>query len=248
MRILITGASGFIGKNLLTYLEGLYNTVVGTDFENDVRFLKAVNIGIKPDVVIHCAAQTSVVKSMKEPLIDATTNIMGTINLLQAFPKSKFIYLSTSAVYGEGVEHKEDGKTNPMSAYAVSKLAGEQYVKLFAKNYIILRLANVVGDYEKANPNVFDIFKKSKVLTVYGDGSQRRDFIGVAEVCNAIERSINSQSIGIFNIGSGKTRSIIDVAKSFGKKIIFKSRREGEIHILSMDISKARNACLLVKK
>ena len=160
MRILITGENGFIGKNIFNYLHGLKHTVVGTDFENDVRFLKSVDIGISPDVVIHCAAQTGVVKSMKEPLIDATTNIMGTINLLNTFPKSKFIYLSTSAVYGEGVEHKEDGKTNPMSAYAVSKLAGEFYIKLFAKNYIILRLANVVGDYDKANPNVFDIFKK----------------------------------------------------------------------------------------
>lgn len=248
MRILVTGAKGFIGLNLMRYLGGIGYNVHGIDIERELSALLRVHVPFYPDVIVHCGAQTSVVKSMSMPESDAKTNILGTIRLARLFPKSKFIFLSTSAVYGEGSGHTEEGITNPKSAYAISKLAAEYYVKMLVPNYTILRLANVVGDFEKANPNVFDVFKKAKVLKIFGDGSQRRDFIGVAEVCNVVERCIKSTTVGVFNIGSGRTRSILDVAKSFGKKIIFKPKRIGEIHTLSMDISKAIKEGYLTKR
>lgn len=248
MNILITGSKGFIGSRLIEALRGKGRRVYGIDVEQDIEKLNVSPFRRRFDVVVHCAAQTSVTLSMDYPMIDAKTNILGTINLLKLFPKSKFIFLSSSAVYGEGPNHREDGPVNPKSPYAISKLAAENYIKLMAKSFVIFRLANVVGQGNKKTKNVFDIFHESESLTIYGDGSQRRDFVPVEVVCSAIEKALKIKGSGTFNIGSGRTVKIIDVAKSFKKPFKFRPERPGEIHSLSMNITHAIKQKILPKK
>jgi UDP-glucose 4-epimerase len=215
---LLTGNKGFVasglecdegvdlkdGKDILTY-------------ESQKHF----------DVVIHTAALTSVTESMQYPKDYVRTNVLGTVNLLKQHPEAHFIYLSTAGVYGEGLDHTVNSPLKPDSVYASTKLAGEYMVRNLAKSWCILRLTNVIGDGERGEPNVYQVFKKADVLPIYGDGLQTRDFVHVDMVRLAIRNAIKWQ--GIFNIGSGVSKTVLDVAKEFGKPIKFLPARPGEI-------------------
>lgn len=218
--ILITGNKGFIASGLKgdgfdIKIPGENNDIITYTAEQDY------------DVVIHTAAMTSVTESMEKPSDYIWTNVLGTLNMLQQHPESHFVYLSTASVYGEGENHTVQSELKPASVYASSKLAGEYLVKNFAKSWVILRLTNVVGPGERGEPNVYQIFEKSDVLTIYGDGLQTRDFIHVDKVRQAIMNSFDKQ--GIFNVGSGVSRTVLDVAKEFNKPLKFMPARLGEI-------------------
>lgn len=246
MRILITGHKGFIGGHLYRKLDGLNFFVRGIDRPNDVCDVNDIVDNLLSDnfdVVVHCAALTSVTESEGCQRSYAGVNIIGTVNMLRVFPKAKFIFLSTSAVYGEGENHKEDGPTNPKSFYAVTKLAAEKCIEHMSKNYAILRLANVIGDGSK--DNVYNRFAKEDPITIYGNGHQTRDFIHVDDVVRAIIRAFDNSVQGTYNIGSGKNIRIIDLARTFNKKIDWKEERPGEIREISMDLTKATRAHLI---
>lgn len=220
MNILITGNKGFIASGL----EG-----DGIDIKDgfDIVTYKAFQ---KYDVVIHTAALTSVTESLRKPEDYVRTNILGTLNMLLQHPEARFIYLSTASVYGEGENHTVDSPLKPASIYASTKLAGEFLVRNLAKSYCILRLTNVIGPGIKGEPNVYQVFEKEEILPVYGDGMQTRDFIRVEEVRRIINRVVEYESLcGIFNVGSGKTKNIIQVAREFNKLVRFLPERPGEV-------------------
>lgn len=219
MSILITGNKGFIASGIAQYGDGI-DIKDGVDICN----YKATK---QYDVVIHTAALISVSDSMKNPMAYFRTNVQGTINMVQQHPESHFIYLSTAGIYGEGESHKVGDPVNPDSYYTKSKFIGEWCIRYFAKSWVILRLTNVIGDGERGEPNVYQVFKNSDILPIYGDGFQTRDFIHVDEVRKVIMSSFERQ--GIFNVGSGKSKTILDVAREFDKPIKFYPEREGDI-------------------
>lgn len=215
--ILITGGKGFIASKL------------GGDRIDikDGQDILSYTAQRKYDVVIHAAAYISVTESMKKPEAYILNNVMGTLNMLRQHPEAHFIYLSTAGVYGEGTDHTIDSPLKPDSVYATTKLSGEFLVKNLAKSYAILRLTNVIGDGERGEPNVYQVFKKADRLPIYGDGLQTRDFVDVDNVRSFIISCVNKT--GIFNVGSGNRKTILDVAKEFDKPIEFLPERNGEI-------------------
>ncbi len=218
LSILITGNKGFIASGL----EG-DGFDIKTCEQDDVVIYKAKK---KYDVVIHTAAKISVTESMKSPYDYVMTNVYGTLNMLKEHPESHFIYLSTAGVYGEGT-HTVDSPLKPDSVYASTKLSGEFLVRNLAKSWAILRLTNVIGDGERGEPNVYQIFKKAEVLPIYGDGLQTRDFINVDTVRKVIMSAVNKR--GTFNVGSGVSRTILSLAEELKKPIEFLPERPGEI-------------------
>lgn len=245
MKILITGGAGFIASQIAdAYIREGHEVYVldnlSTGFENNINpkahFIKSditsstiLDIFTKEkfDVVNHHAAQIDVRKSVNDPIFDANTNILGTINLLQCCVKTgvkKFMFASTGgAVYGEQEYFPADEKhpTNPVSPYGITKLAIEKYL-FFYKNeyglkYTILRYANVYGP--RQNPfgeaGVVAIFAnkllKNENPVINGDGKQTRDYVFVKDVVNANVITLNSQSSEIYNIGTGIETSVNDL-------------------------------------
>lgn len=245
MKILVTGGAGFIGSHVCdAYIAKGHEVVVVDDlssgFEKNInpkaKFVKAdirdsslkdLFIKEKFDVVNHHAAQMDVRRSVNDPLFDADTNILGTLNLLQnciTTGVKKFIFASTGgAVYGEQTIFPADEShpTNPLSPYGISKLAVEKYLYFYNAqynlNYTILRYANVYGP--RQNPfgeaGVVAIFT-TKLLTgdqpiINGTGEQTRDYIYVADVVKANLLALNDNSIDIYNIGTGLETNVIKI-------------------------------------
>jgi UDP-glucose 4-epimerase len=217
MSTLITGNKGFIAS-------GLQGDGIDIKDGIDVVTYKAKQ---RYDVVIHTAALISVPESMVNPMEYIRTNIGGTLNMVQQHPEAHFVYLSTAGVYGEGMHHTVESEPKPSSVYVWTKFMGELIVRTYAKTWVILRLTNVLGEGERGEPNVYQVFKKSDVLTIYGDGFQTRDFIEVEKVRETIMNSFNKH--GVFNIGSGISKTVLEVAKEFNKPIEFYPNRPGDI-------------------
>lgn len=221
MSILITGNKGYIGSGLKGDGFDVKDGIAG---QNDILYYEAEK---KYDVVIHTAARISVTESMEFPAEYIETNILGTLNMLRQHPEAHFIYLSTAGVYGEGTDHTVNSPLKPTSIYAATKISGEFFVQAMAKSWCILRLTNVIGPGERGEPNVYQIFEKSKVLPIFGDGLQTRDFIRVEKVREVIMQAINKR--GIYNVGSGISKTVLEVAEEFDKPLKFLPAREGEI-------------------
>lgn len=218
MSTLITGNKGFIASGLLN--------ADGIDIKDGVDVVN-YSARRKYDVVIHTAARVSVTESMASPGEYVRTNINGTFNMLRQHPEAHFIYLSTAGIYGEGKCHTIKSLPQPTSVYTATKYAGEWLVRNLARTWCILRLTNVIGDGERGEPNVYQIFKKADVLPIYGDGLQTRDFVDVNFVRKVIGIAFHKR--GLVNVGSGVSRTVLDVAKEFNKPMKFLPARPGEI-------------------
>jgi UDP-glucose 4-epimerase len=207
------------------------------------------------DVVYHLAALPRVQWSIENPKQANQTNVEGTLKLLEASRKNsvgKFVFISTSAVYGMAalIPALETQELDPCSPYALQKLIGEQYCVLYKKLYGLdistLRLFNVFGpDIPYDNPYslvlgiFFDQLKQGKPLTVTGDGNQRRDFIHVDDVINAIIKSGQRTYTGPINIGSGVSVSVNEIVKMLNaEKIHIEERIEPKV--TEADISYAK--------
>ena len=211
------------------------------------------------DVVIHLAAQISVPESVKNPKVTFDVNVNGTHNVLESCKKnkiSKIIAASTAAVY-QNVSKKtilnESSVTEPSSPYGLSKLEMENMINDFTQthnvNAIILRLFNVYGigqspEYAGVITKfLFDI-KSNNHLTIFGDGSQTRDFVHVNDVVSSIILSINSSSFGLYNVATGKSVTILDLAhlliEQSKKKldVVFEEQQKGDIKYSHASISK----------
>jgi nucleoside-diphosphate-sugar epimerase len=287
-RILVTGGAGFIGSHIVDRLikEDLDVTVIDNldtgRIENiakhknnknfnfikgDIRDLELVKKALKGiDAVFHEAALASVTLSVKEPILSNDINVGGTLNLLKAsydLDVKRFIFASSAAIYGDTKSplKKEEANPKPTSPYGVTKMAAENYVRVFHKAYsletVSLRYFNVYGprqnfDINYAYGGAITIFTnrllKNLSPIIYGDGEQTRDFVNVRDVVEANMLALNSEkSVGeVFNIGSGKGISVNRVAELLKElmnknniKTIYLDSRPTDIRHGYADISKA---------
>jgi len=259
MRCIVTGGAGFIGSNLVDKLIDDGHEVIIFDnystgkkeninpkakfflvdishqpsFEN--KTMKDVMTGV--DVVFHLAALARVQPSIENPIEYHNTNVNGTLNLLKAcvdYNVERFVFSSSSSVYGD-VEEKdlptsENANLNPMSPYALHKLVGEQYCKLFSELYdletVCLRYFNVYGErqpIEGAYTLVMGVFAQQMLqgnsMTIRGDGNQRRDFTYVGDVVDANIKCMDyplELNGDIFNVGNGDNKSVNQIATMMG--------------------------------
>lgn len=277
-RAIVTGGAGFIGHHLVKRLNHLGYQILIIDnlstgfeknitlsenvfFENlDIRSdLSSIFYDFKPEIVFHLAARASVPFSVANPILSNDINVNGTLNLLNISLKNnikRFIFSSSSSIYGgvDGRSSMESDKPNPQSPYALQKLIGEEYCKLFTKYKLdtcSLRYFNVFGKNQDPNspyaaviPSFLKHMKENSIPTIYGDGNQRRDFCHVDNVVAAnIAAATRTAPINgeVFNIGCGQNISINDVAKYFNfKKINYLDERPGDVKMSLSDISKAQ--------
>lgn len=219
----ITNLEEHIKKQTIEFLRG------------DIRDPKAVKDSIRNvDVVFHEAAQVSVPLSMDDPLHTNDVNVRGTLNLLAAASDEKverFVYASSSSVYGDprNLPVTEDSPLQPLSPYAASKIAGEAYCTSFFKARglptVCLRYFNVFGPRQGSNgyASVIPAFIRSlledRSMTIFGDGSQTRDFVHVRDVVQANVLAMSTSApVGIaYNIGSGKPVTVTELSHVLGQ-------------------------------
>ena len=213
------------------------------------------------DYVFHLAAIVSVVESIQDPESTLMTNTIGTLNVLKACVENKvkkIIISSSSAIYGDNPTKlkKENLFPDPKCTYALSKLDDEYLAKTFYEvhdiNYVCLRYFNVFGprqDPSSPYSGVISIFSskttKNEDLIIYGTGKQTRDFIFVKDIVKANLLAMEKGQ-GVYNVGTGKSTSINELANSIIKltksksKIIYKEARKGGIMHSTADISKTK--------
>jgi len=243
MRAIVTGGAGFIGSHVADALLARGETVHVVDdlssgkrehvpqgaelHELDIRgdTLAGVVVDVRPDVVFHLAAQADVGTSVERPAFDADVNVLGTIQVLEAARAvgARVVFSSTGgAIYGECERPaREDDERRPLSPYATSKLAGEEYLatwnRLYGTSHVACRLANVYGPRQRPSleGGVVAIFLHrlgaGEEVDIFGDGNQTRDFVYVGDVVEALLAAAAAHGDGIFNIGSGVETSVIDL-------------------------------------
>jgi UDP-glucose 4-epimerase len=235
----------------------------------DARGLLTRLEGFKPEAVFHLAAQIDVRKSMADPAFDIRLNVLGTVNVLEAAVRvgaERFVFTSTGgAIYGEGLDRPnevpfaESARCRPDSVYAQSKLAAEGYVELFRRSRGlstgVLRLGNVYGPrqdpaLEAGVVAIFcDLARDGGRPTVFGRGTQTRDYIHVADVVAALLAAQGSSEPGPFNVGTGVETSVLDLVDLIGRLSArtnfepqFAPRREGEVERTYLDPTLAAEA------
>jgi len=213
------------------------------------------------DVIIHLAAKISVSESIKNPAETFQVNVDGTRNVLVACEKNhvkKLIVASSAAVYGEGspdVKSTEKLETNPISPYGESKVRMEQETREFeSKHYIdciILRFFNIYGigqspEYAGVITKFMERITQEKPLEIFGDGLQTRDFVAIDDVISSIHNAISFGKSGTYNIASGRTVTIKELAELMvsisGKKLEIQhtAALKGDIRNSQADISLAK--------
>jgi len=243
MRVLVTGGAGFIGSHVVDRLLADGHEVTALDNLSagrrafvtpparlHVGDLRSPRLGAavgeaRPEAVVHVAAQASVARSVVDPLVDASVNVLGTIALLAACQRSgvaRVIYISTGgAAYGdtEVLPTPEDHPMNATSPYGVSKVAAERYLDcwsgLTGVPTLTLRLANIYGP--RQNPlgeaGVIAIFTyrllRGEGCVINGDGAQTRDYVFVGDVAEAVARGLErAETRGAANIATGIETSV----------------------------------------
>lgn len=279
MKAVVTGGAGFIGSHLVEELviRGFEVHIIDNLssgkrdnvhshvqlYNLDIRSIEAKEmiLRIKPDVLFHLAAQADVTTSINKTIEDASININGTINMLDACKEvgvKKFVFASTSAVYGDG-EHElitENNLTDPISFYGHSKLTAEKYIQLYNKYhqipYTILRYGNVYGPRQlaKGEGGVIAIYmnalNKKEPLKVYGDGEQTRDFVYVLDVVQANLAAIESGDNEIIHVSTGQRTSINQIIQILRQihdceiNVVYHHAKPGDIKHSCLDYKKAK--------
>ena len=215
------------------------------------------------DGVCHLAAVTDVQDSIRDPVLTSEVNVIGTLQVLGAARKlraERVVFASSAAVYGSPSRFPvtEDVDLVPISPYGASKAASEMYCGSFEENHgletVSLRYFNVYGPRQTSSQysGVISVFARRLLrklpLRIFGDGSQSRDFIYVADAVDAtvaaLEKPLRSR---VFNIGSGRETTILELAKKMqqvadiSSDLRFEPPREGDIKRSVADISRARS-------
>lgn len=283
-KIVVTGGAGFIGSciarslfadneviiidNLLT---GRYENI--SDIAGYIRFVKddinnleiIKNEFASADYVLHQAALPSVQRSVDDPITTNVNNLDGTLNVLIAARDcgvKRVVFASSSAIYGDAsdIPLRETAMQKPLSPYAVTKLAGEHYCRIFQEVYgletVSLRYFNVFGpgqdpssEYGAVIPKFIKAIQMGKPPVVYGDGEQTRDFVYVGDVVRANILACESPNASgkAINIATGKGVSLnqlLDTLRTVTSTTInpiYANPRSGDIRDSLADISLARN-------
>ncbi len=280
MRIILTGGAGFIGSHVAeAYLSEGHEVLIidnlstgkeenipdGAKFEKiDIRSgkIKKIFRDFKPEILNHHAAQINLRYSIDHPVEDAEINILGMVNLLEAFREvngKKVIFASSGgAMYGETekIPTPEDHPPKPTSPYGTAKVTGEMYLYnyyyIHEIPYIALRYANVYGPRQdpSGEAGVVAIFisriLEGKTPRIYGDGEQTRDFVFVKDVAEANLRALSSDFVGGINIGTGRETSVnalfseIASLLNYKEKPIYDDPIPGELRRSAIDNSIAK--------
>jgi UDP-glucose 4-epimerase len=218
----------------------------------------------QPETIFHLAAQIDVRKSLADPFFDAGINVGGTANVLEAARGAetrRVVSISTGgAIYGEGQGQRlplpEDAPIAPLSAYGQSKFAAEGYVSLYERLYglsgVSLRLGNVYGPRQDplGEAGVIAIFcgllKEGGRPTVFGDGTQTRDYIYVGDVVSAALAAGDSGATGPINVGTGVETNVLELIEALKRlsgnesfEPEFAPARTGEVQAISIDAGRA---------
>lgn len=287
-RALVTGGAGFIGSHVADlFIEEGFDVEVIDDLStgnrsnlNERAVLHEVSVaspdtrrivsGGRFEIVVHLAAQIDVRKSVADPVFDATTNILGTLNILEAIResgrKTRIAFTSTGgAIYGDfnTPPNVETYSKDPESPYAISKLAAEYYLSYYGRvhglEHVALRFGNVYGPRQDPHgeAGVVAIFcnriLQGKPLTIFGDGLQTRDYVYVGDVARAVFLGATRElpaagrvDARAFNVGTGVGTSVIDLARLLQEAagsnagFVFAPRRPGEQQESFLDAGKAR--------
>jgi UDP-glucose 4-epimerase len=230
----------------------------------DAAALAALTLERKPETIFHLAAQIDVRKSLEDPAFDAAVNVGGTANVLEAARgagSGRIVFVSTGgAIYGEGEGQQlpldEATAIAPLSAYGQSKYAAEGYLALYERLYglstIALRLGNVYGPRQDplGEAGVIAIFcgllRSGGRPTIFGDGTQTRDYLYVGDVVAAALAAAGSETTGAVNLGTGREASVLELAETLGRlgsadgfEPEFAPPRAGEVQRISLDAGRA---------
>ncbi len=248
MRFLITGGAGFIGSHLVEHFVAAGHDVTVLDdlssgrranlaaVRRAIRFIRGSVTDLNTcrravegvDCVLHHAAVTSVQQSVDEPLVTHTVNATGTLNVLLAARDkgvSRVVYAGSTSAYGNTatLPNSEEQVSRPLSPYAASKLAGEEYCVAFHATYgletVVLRYFNVFGPRQDPNsqyaavvPRFIAAALAGERPTIFGDGGQTRDFVYIANVVHANVLATAAPAAGVagqvFNVGCGQGVSV----------------------------------------
>jgi len=231
IRVVVTGAKGFIGSHTAKmmlkrgHLVTEYDLLDGYNILN-LNQLENVMAKCNPHWIVHLAGQVFLQPSLDNPQMDARTNIVGMLNVLEVARKHNcgVVFSSSGAVYGNNYLYPE-----PVSPYGVSKLAAERYCRLYNSLYgvstIIFRFSSVYGfGRKKTSVNlILDKIMNGETLYVTGNGCQTRDFTYVSDVaealCMAVENKFPTGSYAIFDIGTGVTTSLNELIDCIGRLV-----------------------------
>ena len=221
----------------------------------DIADIGPVADAERPDVVFHLAAQVDVRKSVADPAFDARVNVAGTAAVLEAARVSgarRVLLASTGgALYGEDVPlpTPEDAPLAPFSPYGASKAAAETYLalytRLFGLSTMALRFGNVYGPRQDPHgeAGVIAIFAgaavEGRTVTIYGDGTQTRDYVYVGDVVAGFLAAAGSDATGAVNIGTGVETAVLDLVTAIGVPAEHKPARTGEVARSCLDVERA---------
>ncbi len=217
-----------------------------------------------PEIIFHLAAQSKVRPSVDDPVHDAEINVLGTVGLLAAAAVAgtrKVVFASSGgAIYGGAAKLpvKETAAKHPESPYGISKKIVEDYFRWYHEmhglDYTLIAPANIYGPRQDPGleGGVVAIFSqamlKGRRPTIFGDGTQTRDYVYVGDICDAFFRAIDGGDGLLLNIGSGVETSVLDLFKAlttatgFGDKPLFEDPKPGDIARSVVDASKAKSA------
>ena len=253
-KVLVTGGAGFIGSNLAhallargdevrildNFSTGNRANLDGLDVEiveGELRSYERVHNAVRrTEIVYHLGALGSVPRSVQDPLTSSAVNVEGTLNVLLAARDEgvrRVVYSSSTSVYGSTrqLPTTEESAPDPISPYAVTKLAAERYCVSFSREYeslesVVLRYFNVFGprqspfsQYAAVVPRFVTAIEAGRPIEIHGDGEQSRDFTYVGNVVDATIRAGEAAGANgeIFNVAGGSPRSVNRIADTIGE-------------------------------